>query len=163
MALPAFPLNSDAYRSKSRGGPRGRSSSTKPTNGSPGKTPSQSPTEAYRFLGAHSEALMELTPEAQAFRDFADGGYVAADAAAATSAAEIAAKERMQMLDADNHNALFGPGDLIDTSLASRTNELKLTSTRQARDGTTRNVYEGSYSSLAAAQTNQKQEPSLLD
>lgn len=112
---------------------------------------------------------MELTPEAQPFRDFADGGHVAADAAAASSAADAAAKERHRQLDADNHTALFGNGngngngDLIDTSLVPRTNELRLTASRQTRDGTIRNIYEGSYSRLVGAQTGKKQEPSLLD
>lgn len=108
---------------------------------------------------------MELTPEAQAFRDFADGGYVAADAAAANSAADVAAKERQRKLDADNHAALFGndEGDLMTTSLVPRTNELRLTTSRQVRDGTIRNVYEGSYSSLVAGPSGKKQEPSLLD
>ncbi|CAL8578209.1 hypothetical protein XPA_004006 [Xanthoria parietina] len=166
MPIPSFPSNSDAYRSKKGDGSRGRSSPTKGARGSPGQTPSQSPPkEAYRFSGGHSQALMELTPEAQAFRDFADGGYVAADAAAANSAADAAAKERHRKLDADNHAALFGndEGDLITTSLVPRTNEMRLTTSRQARDGTIRNVYEGSYRSLVAGPSGKKQQPSLLD
>ncbi|KAL8785977.1 MAG: hypothetical protein Q9213_003053 [Squamulea squamosa] len=162
MALPSFAANSDTYRSTSRGSPCRRSSPSKTPQGSPTKAPLQSPSkEPYRFLGPHSQALMELTPEAQPFRDFAAGGHVAADAAAAINAADVAAKERLRQLDEDNETALFG--DLIDTSLVSRTNELTLTATRHTRDGTTRNIYEGLYSSLATAQTGKKQEFSLLD
>ena len=110
---------------------------------------------------------MELTPEAQPFRDFADGGHLAADAAAASRAADAAAKERHSRLDAENHTALFGNSsgidDLIDTSLIPRTNELKLAGTRQARDGTIRNTYEGSYSSLVPTQTRTTQKFSLID
>lgn len=104
---------------------------------------------------------MELTPEAQAFRDFADGGYVEADAAAAVTAADAAAKERLQQLDEDNEAALFG--DLIDVSLTSRTNELKLTASRQTREGTTRHIYEGLYSIVREKSKVGNEEPSLLD
>ncbi|KAL9037151.1 MAG: hypothetical protein Q9180_003883 [Flavoplaca navasiana] len=168
MPLPAFPSNNDAYRSKNRSGPHDRISPTKAVHDSSSKRSSQSPIkEDYRFLRAHSPALMELTPEAQPFRDFADGGHVAADAAAASRAADAAAKERHSRLDAENHTALFGNSsgidDLIDTSLTPRTNELKLAGTRQARDGTIRNTYEGSYSSPVATQTCKTQEFSLID
>ncbi|KAL8862092.1 MAG: hypothetical protein Q9178_001547 [Gyalolechia marmorata] len=162
MPLPSFPPKSDAYRSTDRGDARRRSSPPKAVRGSRDSTPSQSPSkEPYRFLGPHSQALTEIPPEAQAFRNFADGGYVAADAAAALSATDAAAKERLRQLDADNGAALFG--DSVDTPLVSRTNELKLTATRQTSDGTTRNIYEGLYSSVNTAQTDRKQECSLLD
>ncbi|KAL8916896.1 MAG: hypothetical protein Q9172_006060 [Xanthocarpia lactea] len=147
---------------KHRGAPRRRSSPPKAVHSSRNSTPSQSPSkEPYRFLSPHSQALMEIPPEAQAFRNFADGGYVAADAAAALSATDAAAKERLRQLDADNGAALFGGS--VESQLVSRTNELKLTATRQTRDGTTRNIYEGLYSSVNTAQTDRKQECSLLD
>ncbi|KAL8683219.1 MAG: hypothetical protein Q9186_000831 [Xanthomendoza sp. 1 TL-2023] len=131
-----------------------RDSATKTPSVSPSKTP-------YRYSGPHSQALMELTPEGQPFRDFAAGGYVEADAAAIVTTAEIADKERLRQLDEVNEAALFG--DLIDTSLTPRTNELKLTATRQTRDGTTRNIYEGLYSSSGGKSDVSLQEPSLLD
>ncbi|KAL8698874.1 MAG: hypothetical protein Q9224_001651 [Gallowayella concinna] len=115
----------------------------------------------FQIFRPHSQALMELTPEGQPFRDFAAGGYVEADAAAIVTTAEIADKERLRQLDEVNEAALFG--DLIDTSLTPRTNELKLTATRQTRDGTTRNIYEGLYSSSGGKSDVSLQEPSLLD
>ncbi|KAL8732836.1 MAG: hypothetical protein Q9166_002437 [cf. Caloplaca sp. 2 TL-2023] len=140
----------------------GRSSPSKTPRGSPTKAPLLSPTQrGYRFLGPHSQALMEMTPEAQPFRDFAAGGYVEADAAAASTAGNAAAKERLRQLDEDNQIALFG--DLIDTLLVPRTDELKLTASRQARDGTTRNIYEGLYSSLSVGSSVSNQGVSLLD
>ncbi|KAL8813625.1 MAG: hypothetical protein Q9200_000107 [Gallowayella weberi] len=102
-------------------------------------------------------AVQDLQP----FRDFAAGGYVEADAAAVMATADIAAKERLRQLDEENEAALFG--DLIDTSLTPRTNELKLTATRQTKDGTRRNIYEGLYSSSGGKSDVSNQEPSLLD
>ncbi|KAL8672982.1 MAG: hypothetical protein Q9168_002576 [Polycauliona sp. 1 TL-2023] len=93
----------------SRGESRGRSSPTKKAH-SPRKNASSSPIKE-----PHSETLMALTPEAQPFRDFAGGGYVAADA-------DVAAKQRrQQQMAAETHTARFGSdngmGELIDTSL----------------------------------------------
>lgn len=97
-----------------------------------------------------------MTPEAQPFREFAAGGYIQADAAAA----EAAAKERLRQLDEENEAALFGDAVGTSTSLTARTNEMRLTATRQTIDGTTRKTFEGVYTN---PKPDRKQEPSLLD
>lgn len=103
-----------------------------------------------------------MTPEAQAFRDFAAGGHVQADAAAIATANDLAAKERLRQLDEENAAMLFGD-PFQDTALANKTNELKLTGTRETKDGVVRNKYEGFYSMPAVAEKSRLQEPSLLD
>ncbi|KAL8997363.1 MAG: hypothetical protein Q9169_003345 [Polycauliona sp. 2 TL-2023] len=141
------PVGTDAYRSP------GRKSPTKKAPGSPRKSLSSSPTKE-----PHSETLKYLTPEAQPFRDFAEGGHVAKD---------LAVKQRHQQLNAAKHTALVGKdsgvGDLIDTSLVPRTNELTLVATRHEKDGTSRNLFQGTYSNPFAEGSGKKQESSLLD
>lgn len=109
----------------------------------------------------HPQVLIDLTPEAQAYREFAAGGHIQADAATAAVAREAAAKEQLRQLDEENAAALFG--DPVDTGLAAGTNELRLTATRQMNDGTVRNSYEGVYRTPNVGSSSWKQEPSLLD
>ncbi|KAL9022269.1 MAG: hypothetical protein Q9185_000511 [Variospora sp. 1 TL-2023] len=89
----------------------------------------------------HPQELIATTPLAQGYRDFA-------------AANDVAAQERLRRLDEENAAMLFGEGegevegddDTAAAVLASRTNELTLTGTRQARDGGVRNTYRGFFS-----------------
>ncbi|KAL8763723.1 MAG: hypothetical protein Q9184_000515 [Pyrenodesmia sp. 2 TL-2023] len=110
----------------------------------------------------HPQDLVDMTPEAQAFRDFAAGGHVQADAAVIATANDLAAKERLRQLDEENAAMLFGD-PFQDPALADKTNKLKLTGTRETKDGVVRNKYEGFYSMPAVAEKSRLQEPSLLD
>lgn len=142
-----------------RGRTCSRGSASKTPRGSPIKTPIQSPIKRTSGSPAqHPQDLVDLTPEAQRFRDFAAGGYIQADAAAV----EAAAKERLRQLDEENAAYLFGD-PVVDTMLTPRTNELKLMGTRQAMGGTVRNTYEGFFSIPKSRASTSKQEPSLLD
>ncbi|KAI4170520.1 MAG: hypothetical protein LQ343_004897 [Gyalolechia ehrenbergii] len=127
------------------------------TRDTPAKTPRGSPTKT---LTISPISLVDTSPAAQGFRDFAAGGYIQADEAAI----EAAAKERLRRLDEENEALLFGDDHPdVDTVLTSRTNELKLTGTRQATDGTVRNTYEGFLTIPKAGESSGKQGPSLLD
>ncbi|KAL8694696.1 MAG: hypothetical protein Q9218_000707 [Villophora microphyllina] len=152
----------NSFQGATRGRSHARSSPSKTPRGSPTKRPLQPSIKPQsRSPTKHPQVLVDLTPEAQAFREFAAGGHVQADAAAIAAANEAAAKEQLRRLDEENAAALFG--DPVDTSLAARTNKLKLTATRQTTDGTTRNTYEGIYNNPNAGSSSHKQEPSLLD
>ncbi|KAL8665126.1 MAG: hypothetical protein Q9202_002526 [Teloschistes flavicans] len=122
-------------------------------NRSPIKSHSRSPAK-------HSQLLIDLAPEGRAFRDFAAGGHIQADAAAMAAAKEAAAKEQLRQLDEENAAALFG--EAVDITLTARTNGLVLTGSRQMKDGTTRNTYQGTYKPDVGSSP-WKQEPSLLD
>ncbi|KAL8945072.1 MAG: hypothetical protein Q9216_000056 [Gyalolechia sp. 2 TL-2023] len=129
------------------------------TRTSPSRTPRSSPT---KHPTASPTGVVNTSPTAQRFRDFAAGGYLQADAAAI----EAAAKERLRRLDEENAALLFGDGHpsvVVDTALTSRTNELRLTGTRQAEDGTVRNTYEGFFTIQKAGESAVKHVPSLLD
>lgn len=116
----------------------------------------------------HPQDLIATTPLAQGFRDFAAGGHRLADAAAVATANDLAAKEHLRRLDEENAAMLFGGGGGGDetAALASRTNELTLTGTRQARDGGVRNTYRGFFSATTQQQEQEGKkfvEKSLLD
>lgn len=140
-------------RNPRSGDPRGRAH----TRGSPPKNASTSP---IKHPAQHPQDLVDLTPQAQAFRDFATGGHIQADAAAIALANEAAAKERLRQLDEENTTMLFG--ESADTALVSKTNELTLTGTKQGRDGVIRNTYEGFYN-VPEVEVSKLREPSLLD
>ncbi|KAL8738285.1 MAG: hypothetical protein Q9181_000920 [Wetmoreana brouardii] len=124
--------------------------------------PLQSPFTPRPYTPAqHPQVIIQSTPGAQAFRDFAAGGHTKADAASIAAAKEVAAKELLRQLDEENEVALFG--DLADTFLSASTNELKLTATRQTTDGTVRKTFEGVYRSPDRGSNSRMQEPSLLD
>ncbi|KAI4288743.1 MAG: hypothetical protein L6R35_001997 [Caloplaca aegaea] len=99
-------------------------------------------TAVVRYLAVMPD-LIATTPLAQGYRDFAAGGHN-----------DLAAQERLRRLDEENAAMLFGEGegevegddDTAAAVLASRTNELTLTGTRQARDGGVRNTYRGFFS-----------------
>ncbi|KAL8901018.1 MAG: hypothetical protein Q9207_005411 [Kuettlingeria erythrocarpa] len=149
-----------------RGDSRGRARSpTKTPRGSPTKTNTVTLSPIRRSSASpskHPQDLVDMTPEAQAFRDFAAGGHVQADAAAIATANELAAKERLRQLDEENAAMLFGD-PFQDTALADKTNKLKLTGSRETKDGAVRNKYEGFYSMPTVAEKSKLQEPSLLD
>lgn len=109
----------------------------------------------------HPQDLIDLSPEAQGYRDFAAGGHKEADAAALAMANEAAAKERLRQLDEENAALLFG-GPLESSALLNATNELTLTSTKQGKDGVVRNTYEGFFKA-PEIKTSKLAEPSLLD
>ncbi|KAL9596270.1 MAG: hypothetical protein Q9219_005900 [cf. Caloplaca sp. 3 TL-2023] len=161
--LPPLPVPTHENISPVRGRSRTRyGSPTKKPRGSPTKTPTHSPikrTTTNALAMAHPQELIDMTPAVQGFRDFAAGGYLQADAAAN----EAAAKERLRRLDEENAALLFGD-PVVDAVLAPRTNELKLTGTKQGMDGRVRNVYEGFFAPPKDVWAGSKmQEPSLLD
>ncbi|KAL9011706.1 MAG: hypothetical protein Q9173_003471 [Seirophora scorigena] len=143
-----------AHVSPSHGDTRGRtnirrSSPPKQQHLSLSKHPSLSLSPPKRPSSQHHpQNLIATTPLAQGFRDFAAGGHRLADAAAVANANDLAAKEHLRRLDEENAAMLFGGGDDGDetAALASRTNDLTLTGTRQARDGGVRNTYRGFFS-----------------
>ncbi|KAL8696250.1 MAG: hypothetical protein Q9201_007753 [Fulgogasparrea decipioides] len=177
IPLPPAPLRSPGNipRGGTQGRARGRSSPNKtprgsPIKGLPGKPPRGSPTKAPlqspstprpHTPSQHPQVIVQSTPGAQAFRDFAAGGHTKADAASIAAAKEAAAKELLRQLDEENEAALFG--DPADTFLSASTNELKLTVTRQTTDGTVRKIFEGVYRSPDRGSNSGTQEPSLLD
>ncbi|KAL8872645.1 MAG: hypothetical protein Q9174_001758 [Haloplaca sp. 1 TL-2023] len=190
IGMPQYPTECSPHRSNgvARGRSRGRSSPTRMPRGSPirgsammdspeGGSPTRGfPTNGVPMSGSrlppkpleHSESpsghpqdLIDLTPEAQAFRDFAAGGMAQADAAAVAAAKEASEQEELQKWSAETEAALFGD-PFVDTPLATRTNEMTLIDSRQAFDGTVRNIYRGKYSSTTTT-PERKQEPSLLD
>lgn len=140
--------------------PRTQGLSNKTPRTSPTKTPVVSPVSRLSQSPTRFDLIDTSSPTAQGFRDFAAGGYIQADAAAV----EAAANERRRQLDEEQEALLFGTGEpVVDTALASKTNELRLTSSRQAVDGTVRNTYEGFFTIPKAGENSSKQCPSLLD
>ncbi|KAL8843320.1 MAG: hypothetical protein Q9170_000178 [Blastenia crenularia] len=137
--------NTSRVRGRSRGSP------IKVQAHSPVKRTTTSPTKP------HPQDLIDMTPEAQPYRDFAAGGYAQADA----TMNEKLAKERLRQLDEENLALLFS--DPAETTLTPKTNELKLTGTKQAADGTVRNIYSGFFSASKAGGSERKQERHLLD
>ncbi|KAL8716321.1 MAG: hypothetical protein Q9220_000226 [cf. Caloplaca sp. 1 TL-2023] len=67
---------------------------------------------------------MDMTPETQAFWEFAAGGHIQSDAAAAAESAEATAEEYRRRLDAENEASLFGSP--VGEVLVPRTNQLNL-------------------------------------
>ena len=132
-----------------------------PTRGSPmrGSRLPQTPVGHSGSPSGHPQDLIDLTPEAQPFRDFAAGGVVQADAAVVAAANEASKQEELRKWSQETEAALFGD-PFVDTSLATRTNDMTLIDSRQASDGTIRNTWQGKYNSTKPGR---KQERSLLD
>ncbi|KAL8954087.1 MAG: hypothetical protein Q9222_000066 [Ikaeria aurantiellina] len=159
----SLPFYNDAASGTYRGRSKGPQSLSKSPRKSPTKASSQSPSKASSGpVAQHPQELIDMTPEAQAFRNFAAGGYIQADAAAAAESAEAIAEEYRRRLDEENEAALFG--DAVGEVLVPRTNQLNLIGTRQTVDGTTRNRYGGTFSNPSVGSRQRKQEQmSLLD
>ena len=194
LEVPAFPRQN--YRGRGRTFARG-SASTAP-RGSPRKnTPySSSPKNVSRVSPVKkiregspikkepenypallpSRFLDELMPNAQAFRDFATGGHVKADADLLSLDSVDKAEPEELLLDF-GEDEVQSFSDPVDTVLRSRTNDLTLVSSKETQDGTSRNRFEGYFNypprtinprvpepSFSPPTINSKtREPSLLD
>ncbi|KAI4214423.1 MAG: hypothetical protein LQ351_003176 [Letrouitia transgressa] len=96
----------------------------------------------------------------QAYREFAAGGHIQADANTTAIAKELTAQQELQRLDEENAAALFGSN--ADDAPPTETGEAKLVRSRQTADGTTRNTWATIHRSQGR-QSSKPQEPSLLD
>lgn len=105
-----------------------------------------------------------MTPEGQAFRDFANGGHVQSDAELAALAATEALNQ-LQLAQADQEmaSALFGN----DPAPATGGGKQKVTLVKSSShpDGTKRGVWKGTFGIKEAEvlKEPQPQPPSLLD
>lgn len=105
-----------------------------------------------------------MTPEGQAFRDFANGGHVQSDAdLAAMAASESLSQLQLAQADQEMASALFGS----DAIPATKNEKQKVTLVRSSShpDGTKRGIWKGTYGMMEAEvlKEPQPQPPSLLD
>ena len=130
---------------------RGRSS---PRKSSPGRSSPQS-----RHRPPLDPAL--LTAKSQAFRDFASGGHVQADATLVTMAANSMSQLRLQKADHDMASALFGKDS------AAEPRDPTLTKVSSVPNGATRGVWTSVYEGRAVNGDEEAKgedgQPSLLD
>ena len=107
-----------------------------------------------------------MTPEGQAFRDFATGGHVKSDADLAASAATEALNQ-LQLAQADQEmaSALFG-SDAVPATRDGEKQKVTLVRSSSHPDGTKRGIWRGTYDGMKDAEVlkePQPQPPSLLD
>lgn len=108
----------------------------------------------------HSRGPKSYLAEVQAYREFAAGGHVQADADITAIAKELTAQQELQRLDEENAAALFGLN--ADDVPPTGTDEPTLIKSRQTADGTIRNTWTTIHRSQGHP-SSKPQEPSLLD
>ena len=105
-----------------------------------------------------------MTPEGQAFRDFANGGHVKSDAdLAALAATEALSQLQLAQADQEMASALFGSDAVSATK--DETQRVTLVRSSSNPDGTKRGIWKGTYGIKEAEvlKEPQPQPPSLLD
>ncbi|KAL9044556.1 MAG: hypothetical protein Q9214_002315, partial [Letrouitia sp. 1 TL-2023] len=116
--------------------------------------------QASKRLDGSRRENPPIDPRVQAYREFAAGGHVQADANVIAIGKELTAQQELQRLDEENAAALFGSN--ADDAPLTGTDETTLIKSRQTADGTTRNTWTTIHRSQGRPGS-KLQEPSLLD